>query len=66
MRSLGAVLKAAVLAGLIAGAVTSGLHALILEPVIEQAIELEEQQVHQTPGQGHSHAAPLIDRTTQR
>jgi predicted cobalt transporter CbtA len=66
MRSLGAVLKAAVLAGLIAGAVTSGLHALILEPVIEQAIELEEQQMHQTPGQGHSHAEPLIDRTTQR
>jgi len=67
MQSLGSVLKAAVLAGLIAGAVTSGLHALVLEPVIEQAIELEEQ-MHQTkgPGDGQSHAEPLIGRTTQR
>jgi predicted cobalt transporter CbtA len=66
MQSLGAVLKAAIIAGLIAGAVTSGLHALVLEPVIEQAITLEEQQMHQTPGPGHSHAEPLINRTTQR
>jgi predicted cobalt transporter CbtA len=67
MQSLRAVLKAAVVAGLIAGAVISGLHALVLEPVIEQAIELEEQR-HQTPGHGDGpgHAEPLIDRTTQR
>jgi MFS family permease len=65
MRSLASVLKAAVLAGLIAGAVTSGLHALLLEPVIEQAIELEGQR-HQTAGHGHGHDEPLINRTTQR
>jgi predicted cobalt transporter CbtA len=63
MLSLASALKAAVLAGLIAGAVTSGLHALLLEPVIEQAIELEGQR-HQT--EGHGHDEPLITRTTQR
>jgi predicted cobalt transporter CbtA len=65
MLSLASALKAAVLAGLIAGTVTSGLHALLLEPVIEQAIELEGQK-HQSEGQGHGHDEPLINRTTQR
>jgi len=40
--SLGTVLKAAVVAGLLAGAITAGMHAILLEPLIEQAIELEE------------------------
>jgi hypothetical protein len=35
MVALGAVLKAAVVAGLIAGAVTVGFHSLLLEPLID-------------------------------
>ena len=63
MGSLGSVLKAAALAGLIAGAITAGFHTLLLEPLIERAIELEEQ-ASRLPGQaGHE---PLIDRPTQR
>jgi predicted cobalt transporter CbtA len=63
MGSLGAVLKAAIIAGLIAGALTAGFHALLLEPLIERAIELEEQasQTH-----GKVVPEPLIDRPTQR
>ena len=60
MGSLGSVLKAAVVAGLIAGAITAGFHTLLLEPLIERAIGLEEAASHR-PGQ-----APLIDRPTQR
>lgn len=63
MGSLGSVLKAAVLAGLIAGAITAGLHTLQLEPLIERAIELEEQ-ASQTHGQAARE--PVIGRPTQR
>ena len=63
MRSLGSVLKAAVVAGLIAGAITAGFHTLLLEPLIERAIGLEEQ-ASSPPGQAVQ--APLIDRPTQR
>lgn len=63
MGSLGSFLKAAVVAGLIAGAITAGFHALLLEPLIERAIEIEEQA-----SQAHGHAAeePVVDRPTQR
>jgi predicted cobalt transporter CbtA len=63
MGSLGSVLKAAVLAGLIAGALTAGFHALLLEPLIEHAIELEE---HGSQTHGKAAPEPLIDRPTQR
>jgi hypothetical protein len=63
MSSLGSVLKAAVVAGLIAGAITAGFHTLLLEPLIERAIELEEQ-ASENPGQVRGE--PLIDRPTQR
>jgi Probable cobalt transporter subunit (CbtA) len=63
MRSLGSVLKAAVVAGLIAGAIQRGFHTLLLEPLIERAIGLEEQ-ASSPPGQAVQ--APLIDRPTQR
>jgi hypothetical protein len=61
--SLGSVLKATVLAGLLAGAITAGFHMLLLEPLIERAIELEEQasQAHGKPPE-----EPLVDRPTQR
>jgi hypothetical protein len=63
MRTLGSILKAAVVAGLIAGAIVSGFHTLLIEPVIERAIALEEQhgQAH-----GEAHAEPVVDRPTQR
>jgi hypothetical protein len=63
MGSLRSILKAAVLAGLIAGAITAGFHMLLLEPLIERAIELEEQ-ASQTPGEATQE--PVIDRPTQR
>ena len=63
MRTLGSMLKASVVAGLIAGAIISGFHTLLIEPVIERAIALEEQhsQTH-----GEAHAEPVVDRRTQR
>lgn len=63
MGSLTAVIKTALIAGLLAGAITAGMHALLLEPLIERAIELEEQasQAHAKPEE-----APVIDRPTQR
>jgi Probable cobalt transporter subunit (CbtA) len=61
--SLGAILKAAVVAGLLAGAITAGMHSLVLEPLIERAIELEEHtsQAHDQPS-----GEPAVDRPTQR
>jgi hypothetical protein len=52
-----------VVAGLMAGAITTGLHSLLLEPLIERAIELEEHasQAHGTPSED-----PIVDRPTQR
>jgi predicted cobalt transporter CbtA len=52
-----------VLAGLIAGVITSGFHALLIEPIIERAIALEEE-----PSHSHGDAAdvPVVDRPTQR
>jgi len=63
MWTLGSILKIAVVAGLIAGAVISGFHTLLIEPYIERAIAIEEQhgQTH-----GEAHAEPVVDRPTQR
>jgi hypothetical protein len=63
MRTLGSILKASVIAGLIAGAIVSGFHALLIEPVIERAIALEEQH---SRAHGEAHAEPVVDRPTQR
>jgi hypothetical protein len=63
MRTLGSILKASVVAGLIAGAIIAGFHTLLLEPVIERAIALEEQH---SQAQGEVHAEPVVDRPTQR
>lgn len=63
MISLGSIVKAAVVAGLIAGAVAAGFHWLLIEPVIERAIALEELQ---RQGQGTAEQEPVIDRPTQR
>jgi hypothetical protein len=63
MRMLGSILKASVVAGLIAGAIVSGFHTLLIEPVIERAIALEE---HLSQTRGEVHAEPVVDRPTQR
>jgi hypothetical protein len=63
MRTLGSILKASVVAGLIAGAIISGFHTLLIEPVIERAIALEE---HLSQAHGEAHAEPVVDRPTQR
>lgn len=63
MGSLGYCLKAAIIAGLMAGAITAGFHTLVLERFIERAIALEE-----LASQAHGQAAeePVVDRSTQR
>jgi hypothetical protein len=63
MRTLGSILKASVVAGLLAGAIVSGFHTLLIEPVIEHAIDLEEQH---SQSHGEAHAEPVVDRPTQR
>lgn len=62
-QSLGGIIKAAVLAGLIAGAAAAGFHWLLTEPVIERAIKLEERlsQAH-----GKKAEEPVVSRETQR
>jgi hypothetical protein len=61
--SLGAILKAAVVAGLLAGAIMAGVHSLVLEPLIERAIELEG---HASQAHGQPSGEPVVDRPTQR
>jgi len=63
MWTLGSILKVSVVAGLIAGAIISGFHTLLIEPYIDRAIAIEEQhgQAH-----GEAHAEPVVDRPTQR
>ncbi len=63
MQSLGAVLKAAVLAGLIAGLAAAAFHSLLIEPVIDRAIELEERR---SQAEGKEAKAPVVDRPLQR
>jgi Probable cobalt transporter subunit (CbtA) len=63
MRTRGSMLKASVVAGLIAGAIIAGFHTLLIEPVIDRAIALEEQH---SQAQGEAHAEPVVDRPTQR
>jgi len=61
--STAGVLGAAVLAGLIAGAITSAFHFVLAEPVIERAIEHEKQTkiAHDANA-----PAPIVSRTVQR
>lgn len=60
--SLGAVLRAAVLAGLGAALVVSAFHSIVTEPLIDHAIALEAQM---SAGRD-AHEAPLVSRDTQR
>ena len=49
-KSLAAVLKAAVLAGLLGGFVAAGFHWIFTEPLIDRAVEMEQ----------HSHTSPAV------
>ncbi len=62
-QSLGSVLKAAVVAGLIAGAAAAGFHSLLIEPVIDRAIELEGRMGR---ARGEVPKEPVVGRPTQR
>ncbi len=57
------MLGAAVLAGLIAGAITSAFHVVLAEPVIERAIEQEKET---KMAHGANSEAPIVSRTVQR
>jgi predicted cobalt transporter CbtA len=61
--STAGVLGAAVLAGLIAGAITSAFHFVLAEPVIERAIEHEKQT---KIAHGANAGTPIVSRTVQR
>jgi hypothetical protein len=61
--STAVVLRAAVLAGLIAGAIASAFHLVLAEPVIERALELEKQTKAQ---HGGKEDMPVVSRPAQR
>jgi hypothetical protein len=63
MRSLGCVLRAAVIAGLIGGALTAAFHSLLTEPLIDKSIAIEEAT---TAARGQVPVPPVVDRATQR
>lgn len=62
-QSLPAVLKHALLAGLLAGAVAAGFHWLLTEPVIDRAITIEEQL---SQSRGQAAEEPVVGRRAQR
>lgn len=59
--SLGTVLKAVVVAGLLAGTALGLFHTLVTEPIIDQAIALEEARTAH-----HEDEAPVVSRSTQK
>lgn len=61
---LGIILRAALIAGVVAGLVTAVFHSIVTEPVIEAAIALEEQQ-HTAPPH-NAHEEPVVSRGVQR
>ncbi len=63
MRSFGGVLRAAVIAGLIGGAVTAAFHSLLTERVIDKSIAVEKAMI---VARGQAPVPPVVDRATQR
>lgn len=55
-------MRAALIAGIVAAALAAGFHLVLTEPVIDQAIALEEQ----LQGAGAEHEEPLVSRSAQR
>ena len=62
-KSLAEVLKAAVLAGLLAGVVAATFHYFLTEPLIDRAVEMEKRS-HQSPGA--THEEPVVSRSVQK
>ncbi|HEX9445306.1 MAG TPA: CbtA family protein [Candidatus Binatia bacterium] len=60
---LGKLLKAAVLAGLLAGAAAAGFHWFFTEPLIDRAVEIEAH-AHASPG--GSPEEPVVSRPVQK
>jgi predicted cobalt transporter CbtA len=68
--SLGTILKAAFIAGLVAGLTAAVFHLIVTEPLIDQAIALEEQHLA-AGGAGAAeaageHEAPIVSREAQK
>ncbi len=61
--SLAEILKAAVLAGLLAGLAAAGFHWIFTEPLIDRAVEIEESS-HASAGAAH--AEPVVRRPVQK
>lgn len=59
--SFGALLRAAIVAGLAAGLVAGLFHLVVTEPVIDRAIALESQLADTGPSE-----PPIVDRPTQK
>ncbi len=58
------VLMGALIAGIVAGLCVAAFHFVFTEPLIEQAIQLEEQMAHQQGAD--EHAAPVVSRAGQK
>lgn len=66
MREMWDVLRAVLIAGLIAGTAMALFHSLATEPVIEQAIALEEAHAGEAPAPGQEQQEPVVSREVQR
>jgi predicted cobalt transporter CbtA len=65
--TLGRTLLYAVIAGILAGLIVTLFHEIITEPVIDQAIALEEQRAAQAPTAAmDQHEAPMVSREFQK
>jgi predicted cobalt transporter CbtA len=65
--TLGRTLLYAVIAGILAGLLVTLFHAMFTEPVIDQAIALEEQRTAQEPNAAMAqHDAPIVSREFQK
>ena len=63
LKSFGSIVKAAVIAGLIAAVLVAVFHFLVTEPVIDRAIEIEKQSAD--AGENESYI-PIVTRDVQR
>jgi predicted cobalt transporter CbtA len=68
--TLGRTLLYAIIGGLLAGMLVTVFHFVITEPVIDQAIALEEANAAKEqaadPGHSHTEEAPIVSRDFQK
>jgi predicted cobalt transporter CbtA len=60
-----ALISRALAAGALAGVLLAGYLLVVTEPLIDDAIALEEKLAHEDAGEGHSHEDPLFTRSEQ-